>query len=290
MKKALLTITLIAIFISCNNRETNKIDKSNQTIEDSILKVNLEHEKDSIAREQIFHQLGDTIFGNVCYGMSQEQANMAINTFTKALKDKNNLGFYFDGYHFESLHKFINIEELRDYYLTSYPYGYTPGCESFMRFMKEFKYNDWIKFFQGKLYSISWISFYEYGDNGNAIFDRVDHLVRVFENKFGQCNEKDTQLCEYFGRIVNGQEVTVVGRIAYWCANSRTISIYLKELKTDERTYKQDLPFKYTITIQFQDTLREKLANDYIDSVMAADKIIKKEIIRKDSIKTANAL
>ena len=290
MKKALLSITLVAICFSCNYRGTSKTGNSDQTIEDSIKKLNLIRQQDSIERERIFVALGDTIFGTVRYGMSQVQANLAISKFEKLLKDKNGLGFIFDGYHFQSMDNFVDIENLRTNYIKSYPYGYTPGCEPFMSYMDDFKYNNCIKFYKGRLYSISWNSFYEYGENGDVISEKVNHLIKLFEKKYGKCTEKDLQLCNNFGRIINGQKVIVMGRLAYWEAYNKTIGIYLEETEMDGRVYDKDLPFKYTITIQFRDLINNTEANNFIDDVMKADKAIERDKFQKDSVKSANAL
>lgn len=290
MKKALLSITLVAICFSCNYRGTSNTGNSDQTTEDSIKKLNLIRQQDSIERERIFAALGDTIFGTVRYGMTQVQAHLAISKFEKSLKDKNGSGFVFDGYHFQPIDNFVDIESLRKNYIKFYPYGYTPGCEPFMRYMEEFKYNNWTKFYQNRLYSISWNSFYEYGKNGNEISEKANHLIMLFEQKFGKCTEKDLLLCNNFGRTINGQKVTVMGCLAYWEADNKTIGIYLEEIEMDERVFDKDLPFKYMITIQFQDIINNTKANNFIDDVMKADKAIERDKFQKDSVKSANAL
>jgi hypothetical protein len=290
MKRVLLSIIIVAVCFSCNNRETNKLDKSNQTIEDSIKQLVLIRQQDSIERERIFAALGDTVFGTVRYGMSQVQAHLAISKFEKSLKDKKGLGFVFDGYHFQSMYDFVDIENLRKKYIKSYPYGYTPGCEPFMSYMEEFKYNNKNKFYKGRLYSLSWKSFNEYGKDGDAIFEKVSHLIKLFEKKYGKCTEKDLQLCNNFGRIINGQKVIVMGRLAYWEANNKTIGIYLEEIEIEERVFDKELPFKYTISIQFRDIIKNTEANSFIDDVMKADKDLKRDILQKDSVKSANAL
>ena len=147
-----------------------------------------------------------------------------------------------------------------------------------------------IKFYKGRLYSISWNSFYEYGENGDVISEKVNHLIKLFEKKYGKCTEKDLQLCNNFGRIINGQKVIVMGRLAYWEAYNKTIGIYLEETEMDGRVYDKDLPFKYTITIQFRDIINNTEANNFIDDVMKADKAIERDKFQKDSVKSANAL
>lgn len=290
MKKALLFITLVAVCFSCNYRGSSRLGRSNQTIEDSIKQLGIVRQQDSIEREQIFTALGDTVFGRVCYGMNQEQAHLAISKFEQFLEDTKKQGFKFGGYIFQPMDNFVDIENLRKDYIKSYPYGYTPGCEPFMRYMQEFKYNSRIKFYKGGLYSISWNSFYEYGENGEVIFDRVNHLIKLFEKKYGKCTEKDLELCDNFGRRINGQKVTVIGRLAYWEANNKTIGIYLKEIEMGERVFDKDSPFKYTITIQFQDIIKSANANNFIDEVMKADKAIERDKFQNDSAKSASAL
>ena len=290
MRRIIFSIIVLASVFSCKNQGGYKVDNDSQKINDSLAQINLVRQQDSIERERIFAALGDTIFGTVRYGMTQVQAHLAISKFEKSLKDKNGSGFVFDGYHFQSMDNFVDIESLRKNYIKSYPYGYTPGCEPFMRYMEEFKYNNWTKFYQNRLYSISWNSFYEYGENGDVISEKVNHLIKLFEKKYGKCTEKDLQLCNNFGGIINGQKVIVMGRLAYWEAYNKTIGIYLEETEMDGRVYDKDLPFKYTITIQFRDIINNTEANNFIDDVMKADKAIERDKFQKDSVKSANAL
>ena len=290
MRRIIFSIIVLVLVFSCKNRGGYKVDNDSQKINDSLAQINLVRQQDSIERERIFVALGDTVFGTVRYGMSQVQANLAISKFEKLLKDKNGLGFIFDVYHFQSMDNFVDIENLRTNYIKSYPYGYTPGCEPFMSYMDDFKYNNYIKFYKGRLYSISWNSFYEYGENGDVISEKVNHLIKLFEKKYGKCTEKDLQLCNNFGGIINGQKVIVMGRLAYWEAYNKTIGIYLEETEMDGRVYDKDLPFKYTITIQFRDIINNTEANNFIDDVMKADKAIERDKFQKDSVKSANAL
>lgn len=290
MRRIIFSIIVLASVFSCKNQGGYKVDNDSQKINDSLAQINLVRQQDSIERERIFVALGDTVFGTVRYGMSQVQANLAISKFEKLLKDKNGLGFIFDGYHFQSMDNFVDIENLRTNYIKSYPYGYTPGCEPFMSYMDDFKYNNYIKFYKGRLYSISWNSFYEYGENGDVISEKVNHLIKLFEKKYGKCTEKDLQLCNNFGGIINGQKVIVMGRLAYWEAYNKTIGIYLEETEMDGRVYDKDLPFKYTITIQFRDIINNTEANNFIDDVMKADKDLKRDILQKDSCLSADAL
>ena len=71
MKKAILSITIVAVCFSCNNRGTGKASESDHAIEDSIKQLSLIRQQDSINRERIFEEKGDTIFANVLYGMNQ---------------------------------------------------------------------------------------------------------------------------------------------------------------------------------------------------------------------------
>lgn len=290
MKRILFSIIVLALVCSCKNRGAYKVDNDIQKYIDSLAQINLVRQQDSIERERIFAALGDTVFGTVRYGMSKIQARLAINKFEKSLKDKNGSGFVFDGYRFLPMDNFVDIEYLRKDYIKYYPSGYTPGCEPFMRYMKEFKYNNRIKFFRGGLYSICWESVYEYGENEYVISEKVAHLIKLFEKKYGKCTEKDLQLCNYFGKIINGKKVIVMGRLAYWEACNKTIEIYLEEIEIDERVYDKDLPFKYMITIQFQDIINNNKANKFIDDVMKAEKTIEREKFQEDSVKSANAL
>ena len=81
-----------------------------------------------------------------------------------------------------------------------------------------------------------------------------------------------------------------MGRLAYWEAYNKTIGIYLEETEMDGRVYDKDLPFKYTITIQFRDIINNTEANNFIDDVMKADKAIERDKFQKDSVKSANTL
>lgn len=83
MKKAILSITIVAVCFSCNNRGTGKASESDHAIEDSIKQLSLIRQQDSINRERIFDELGDTVFGKVCFGMNKTQYRKAFNEFKK---------------------------------------------------------------------------------------------------------------------------------------------------------------------------------------------------------------
>jgi hypothetical protein len=112
MKKALLSITLVAICFSCNYRGTSKTGNSDQTIEDSIKKLNLIRQQDSINRERIFEEKGDTIFANVLYGMNRIEAEKSIKSFEKELKHYD---AQIDGFDFGTIH-FIYLQNVIDYH------------------------------------------------------------------------------------------------------------------------------------------------------------------------------
>ena len=109
MKKALLSIILIAVCFSCNYRGTSKTGNSDQTTEDSIKQLNLIRQQDSINRERIFKAKGDTIFAGVIYGMSRIEAEENIRSFEKALKHPYP---EFDGFVFGSIHFILDSAAL----------------------------------------------------------------------------------------------------------------------------------------------------------------------------------
>ena len=85
MKKAILSITIVAVCFSCNNRGTTKASESDQTIEDSVKQLSLIRRQDSINRERIFEEKGDTIFANVLYGMNRIEAEKSIKSFLSSV-------------------------------------------------------------------------------------------------------------------------------------------------------------------------------------------------------------
>ena len=271
VKKALLSIILIAVCFSCNYRGTSKTGNSDQTTEDSIKQLNLIRQQDSINRERIFEAKGDTIFAGVIYGMSRIEAEENIRSFEKALKHPYP---EFDGFVFGSIH-FMNIR-LYDYedFTPSNPDPYE---------------NSYL--WKGKLCCVEWHSYNLYARKSNEIEDVLNKFIEFFENRYDKPNLKKVQSSEWF--VCSGGKLRYFdSTVAKWETQKRLIEISIKWNKWPETSEEIDkkVGYEYNIYVRFSDKVKISEIVEYRDSVNEIELEEEKARRRKDSLKSVNIL
>lgn len=267
MKKVYYILLALAIVACKNGRQATAISEE-QAKKDSIA---MAMEADSIEREQIFEARGDTIFGQVRFGMSLKEAQTSADAFVHKF-EKNNTGYFeFAGFKFMDF-SFENIEEMEVNFLPT----------------------DWNlnRLYKGKLYSTQWVSFIEHASDIDEISQEIEHLISFFENKYGKCSEKNIYICSNFGKYVNGNRVYADGVIAKWETSKRIIRFDIEETVERNDFYeKQGMPFQYKIKILFVDKNLEKEASKYIDEVVQRKRDeYNNNKQKQDSISMLNAL
>ena len=270
MKKLLYTSIgiFVLLIVGCKNTNNTSSYNEEQAKKDSVA---LALKADSIDRERKFAAKGDTVFGRVCYGMNKAQSQKAAKEFCEAFKDKNGFGFIFDTYDFHSIDYFIDIDEYSSYDLNHYSNNN--------------------RLYKGKLYSIEWNSFRQYGKSGQDIANRLNHLIELFEVKYGKCNEKPLDLCNYFGQYISNQKVVVHGYVAKWETTQRRIVIYIDELIGSDRGGESDNePYQYRVSVHFINKEIEKEVDENGERINKANEDAKRQKQIADSIKMVNSL
>ena len=270
MNKILYTSIGIFILLIVGCKNTNK---ANAYVEEQAKKdsVALALKNDSTDRERKFAAKGDTVFGRVCYGMNKVQSQKAAKEFCEALKSRSGYGFIFDTYEFFPIDYFEDIEEFSAYDL------------------KHSSDNN--RLYKGKLYSVEWKSFRNYGKSGQDIANRLNHLIELFEVKYGKCNEKPLDLCNYFGQYISNREVEVHGYVAKWETTQRRIVIYIDELiGSDRGSESANEPYQYKVSVHFVNKEVEKEVDEYSERAYKADEDAQRQKQIEDSIKMVNSL
>lgn len=270
MKKLLYTSIgiFVLLIVGCKNTNNTSSYNEEQAKKDSVA---LALKADSIDRERKFAAKGDTVFGRVCYGMNKEQSKKAAKEFCEAFKDKSGYGFIFDTYDFHSIDYFKEIEEFSAYDL------------------KHSSNNN--RLFKGKLYSIEWESFRNYGKSGQEIANRLNHLIELFEVKYGKCNEKPLDLCNYFGQYISNKKVVVCGYVAKWETINRKIFIFVDELVGSDRgSESTNEPYQYRVSVHFINKEIEKEVDEYSERVYKENEDAQRQKQIADSIKMVNSL
>lgn len=268
-KSSLLFVVFVVVALSACKRNVASNNEGGNTHESDSIAEALS--RDSIEREKIFAAKGDTIFGKMLYGMNKSEAIKEAKDFVKSLSKSQGVGFYFDTFNFLPIEYFYEIESMSASdlkYFTSYN-----------------------RLFKNKLYSVGWESFVNYGKSGSEIAERIDHLVKLFESKYGKCSENDYNLCSNFGQYVGTNRIYVQGTVAEWRTNERAITFYIKELfGSDRRSESSTEPYQYKLSVQFVDRVVESEAEQYIDEVLNAHNKAERSQEVEDSIKMMNAL
>ena len=268
-KISLLFIVFVVIALSaCKRNVASNNESDNNHESDSIAEV---MSIDSTERERIFAAKGDTIFGKMLYGMNKNEAIKAAKDFVASLSKGQGVGFFFDTFSFLPIEFFYEIESMS------------------ASDLKYFTSNN--RLYKNKLYSVGWESFVNSGKSGSEIAERIDHLVNLFEIKYGKCNENNYNLFSNFGHYVGTNRIYVQGSVAEWRTNERAITFYIKELfGSDRRSESSTEPYQYKLSIQFVDRVVEREAEQYIDEVLNAHNKAKRSQEIEDSTKMMNAL
>lgn len=282
MKKALLSITIVAVCFSCNNRGTTKASDSDQTIEDSVKQLSLIRQQDSINRERIFEGLGDTVFGKVCFGMNKTQYRKAFNEFKKPLKnDKDYYDFVFAGYEFRGDEGY-DIEKDDSKSVDGYPYGLD-------NILKEESYYTY--FYQDRLFSVVWNSWRDIQEESIVKYS-LGKLINLFEKKYGKPNVNNIDIFNH-SYIETGAwyQMKVVAR---WETKKRKIIVFYRDLVGSERdkwmAEKYPSDYQYELYVLFLDKNIKKEVDEYIKPILQKFVDDYKEKKRQDSIKNAKAL
>lgn len=268
MRRFLLYFIIGSFFLSFMGCKNGKSQGSSLAKEDSIAQA---FRQDSLERERLIAAKGDTIFGQVCFGMDMKQAQTSTKAFVEQLRGIQESGFVFDTFHFMDFFDFKNIEDLEIGVLQSNYYAN--------------------RLYKNKLYSIQWHSYKERGSDGYEIEDKIKHLVSIFESKYGKCSEKNLSICTYFGKVVNNERVYADGIIAKWETSNRDITISIEEdIDSDDYYQRHGIPYKYNLSIDFVDKRLASEASKYIDEVVKRELDKYQSQQKQDSIKMVNSL
>lgn len=260
MRQYIILISLILVsLISCNQNKSNQVDygELERAYNDSI-------RQDSINREKIFAALGDTVFGNVLYGMNRQQAIKAMREFQRKLPE----GKYGDGFMFSDIH-FMNLDMhyVEDIGLTS-----------------SLLYSTNV-FWKNKLIVVHWNSYNLEANSIDEIESVMDNLIKLFVNKYGPCSYKYDSV-RGLGFRGNHFRGLVFAR---WETPKRGIQITIngeEEPTVREKMDRYNDKYYYAIEIRFNDKQYDEDISSYQDSLQQ----IVDEKRKQDSIKTANAL
>lgn len=265
MKQSFYIICFFFLSIcSCNNRANDK--ESVQLGIDSLV-------IDSIKRDSIFEARGDTIFANVLYGMTKQEATQSLKQFQETLKHPMP---QYDGFVFADIH-FMNI-----------------GVYDFIPSTYVDRYDD-AYLWNGKLSTVTWHSYSQHANSKGRIEYVLNDFIKFFENRFGKPNFKNTE-SSYWLWSERGKPHFLDREVAIWETSKRKISIGIRGEKTpllDESNYdlySAERDYEYVIKVSFFDKKSlaemEALNKDYIEEQGKKDK----ERQRQDSLKSINSL
>lgn len=260
VKKTFNFIFALCVFCSCNNRPN---------VERTDISVFVNH--DSIAREEIFEARGDTVFGNVLYGMNRNEVTQQLKQFEEeALKYSNSKGdFIFAKVHFMG----IDIKDFEK--------NYNQDLDSYS---DAFLWKD-------KLGAVNWKSYKLYAEKKEEIVEILNQFISFFEIKYGKPNFKKTDIKDWMDYI-NGAFYYLNMNVASWETSNRKISIGINwESPLGFTAINHSVnDFTYYINILFSDKKAVEEMMNYKDEQNQKTKKIMDERARQDSIKTINML
>ena len=197
--------------------------------------------------------MGDTIFGEVLYGMDKKQAINGVRKFQKKLDtfkykqyDKpDGNGFIFADVKFMDI-KIVDIEkEVLDVSTTRGRY-YT----SFM--------------WKGKLSQIVWESFYISKYSKSEISAQLGDFISFFEKKYGKCTFKGVSSDNWFYTDYERRKNYFSGgTVAEWKTDNRLLQISLKGKECPDFGNERG-EYKYTIYVRFFDRSIDNEIENYI--------------------------
>lgn len=266
MKRFVYLFLCIVLYSLCSCKDGVKKDVSVIQEVDTLA-------LDSIKRDSIFEARGDTIFANVLYGMSKQEAEQSIKQFQETLKYPipNRQGFIFGDIHFMD----INVSDFSPSTSVDRYYG--------------------AYLWKGKLSSVTWSSYSQYANSKGRIEYVLNDFIKFFENRFGKPNFKNTE-SSYWLWSDKGRPRFLNRDLAIWETNKRMIVIGIKGEKTpmyDESYYEldsQEREYVYSIKVSFFDKKSyeemEACNHEYIEELGKENR----ERQKNDSIKSMNSL
>ena len=237
--------------------------------------------QDSISREELFKSFGDTIFGNVLYGMDETHAKQSLEEFWNSLpksrkwthppKDK----FSFAGIDFNKWSPFPidNISAEIAYNYSSYSSHYSIYDRSII--------------YKNKLSSIVWETDSLQEDNINVIDSSLKELTKYFEAKYGKPNSKMYDIRDAIVHTNSGK-VLLMGTYALWSTHNREVSINISG-RYPKYLYGFSC-YVYKIRVYFYNTELMKDVRFFYESKVNEYEEILNGIEKQDSLKTINAL
>ena len=267
MKELICVLIGGFLFLSCNNQNKNKTAEED-LLPDSIPYVEIESYDSSGASTKnkcikIFEALGDTIFGEVLYGMDIKEANNSVHNFLNKLNSANyshkrNYGFVFADIHFMD----IAIIEAENEY---------PDVFKRRRYHSSFTW-------KGKLSQIVWESYSISKHNKSEVGNELGYLVSIFEKKFGKGNMEVLPSHQWFQTdYENHKNYFIGGTVAGWKTDNRLVEISING-KDCPKFGSESGEYKYTIDVRFYNrTIDKDLENYFEESQRIENENYKKE-------------
>lgn len=245
---------MIGFLMSCVGNSEQKENSSIDSIAkaDSINKV--KWVQDSIQRQanrdSIFNALGDTVYGNVLYGMDYKNVQKTIADFRHRMPYYSDSTFRFSDFDF-----FVN----------------TLNCDKYSILDYKYRKNNSL-FWKGELCSIVWKSLKKTDNSAGGYRNRIMKLIKFFENKYGETEYLIDRWApsDYFnvyhmkGRFIcTSPEKT----ICIWETQNRRIFIetILHHFMVDDNDSR---PYEYEIRISFQNKPKMDEINSYYNSAI----------------------
>lgn len=271
MKKIILISLALVALASCNqNKTTNQseFEAQEKAYNDSINQAARD-------REKIFAALGDTVFGNVLYGMNKQQALAALREFQGKLPE----GKYGDGFMFSGVH-FMDLD-------IHYTEGDKLPNTEIESLMKSLIYSTNV-FWRNKLIIAHWGSYVLEANSLEDIDKVVNDLVVLFENKYGPCSNRLNSAHDLRFQGPYGEWHFRGNVFARWETSTRGIQISIngeEEPLVREKMERYNKLF-YEIEIRFNNKQYDNDITAYVDSIRQIE--INKQ--KQDSLKSVNAL
>lgn len=263
------------LFLSCNNQNKNKIAEED-LLPDTISYVELESNDSSGPSNKnectkVFEALGDTIFGEVLYGMNIKEANNSVQKFQNKLNGannshKSNYGFLFADIHFTDI---AIIEAEKEY----------PDVFKRSRYHSSFTW-------KGKLSQIVWKSYSISKHNKSEVGNELGFLISIFKKKFGKENMEVLPSHQWFQTdYENHKNFFIGGTVAGWKTDNRLVEISING-KDCPKFGTESGDYKYTIDVRFYNRAVDKDIEKYFEE----NQRIKNEQYKKEQQKYINAL
>lgn len=278
MKRLFYAIFLIQVCLSCHNRNSNR--EAEEVMPDTISLVELESSNDSGTSNnkdciQVFELLGDTVFGEVLYGMDKKQAITGIRKFQNKLdlfkykryNQPEGNGFIFAGIKFMDI-DIVDIEkEVLDV-------STTRG-----RYYSSFTW-------KGKLSQIVWESFFISQYSKTEVSVQLGDFISFFEDKYGKCTYKGVSSDNWFYTdYERHKNYFPGGTVAEWKTDSRLVQISIKGKECPEYGNERG-EYKYTIYVRFFD----RSINNEIERYIEEKEITHNNRIKEQRQKSSKAL